>query len=72
VKEQKIKLMWAKALKCESHDINSTTSFVDLGGESLAFVILIDMLEQQFGVEFDFFDLGMGMTINDIAERMEQ
>jgi acyl carrier protein len=64
--------MWAKALKCEIQDINSTTSFVDLGGESLAFVILIDMLEQQFGDEFDFFDLGMGMTIKDITERMEQ
>lgn len=64
--ENKLKKIWAKALNCQYQEIDINASFIDLGGESLAFVILVDMLEKKFGANYDFFSLGMNMTITQL------
>lgn len=68
--EESVALMWAKAMNREVQELDASTSFVDLGGQSLSFAILIDMLEQRFGADYEFFELGMEMTISQIVERV--
>lgn len=67
-----VKAIWAKVLKCEEINIDNHSGFMDLGGESLSFVIMVDMLERSFGVSYDFFDLGMDVSVNSILERLGQ
>lgn len=70
--ENIVKAIWAKVLKCNESDIDNHSGFIDLGGESLGFVIMVDMLERSFGASHEFFDLGMDVSVNSILERLGQ
>lgn len=70
--EQRIKEILAEELSVDIEDINLETSLKDdLNADSIDMMQVVDVLEQEFGVEVDTSELANIITVADIVNYIE-
>ena len=70
--ERKIRECFAEALQMNADEVGVTEDFfADLGGSSLNYFALVDILKAQFGVELDITDETQLVTVKDFCKYIE-
>ncbi len=70
--EQKIKEILAEELSVDIEEIKLETRLKeDLNADSIDMMQVVDVLEQEFGVEVDTSDLAKILTVSDIVNYIE-
>ena len=68
--EERIERLWSSVLKLDFASVES--SFFELGGHSLLAVRLVSEQERELGVRVSLLELFQGLTIRELAERIDQ
>ncbi|MEU6541021.1 phosphopantetheine-binding protein [Streptomyces sp. NPDC047000] len=63
--EQELAELWEERL--EIRGVGVEDDFWECGGDSLCFIEIVEVLNQEYGVRLGFFDIGASVTIARLA-----
>lgn len=68
--ESKLTAIWAEILGCDT--ISPQDTFMEIGGDSLAIMLLVAKIENDFNFELSLWDIFEGLTIQILADRIRE